>query len=120
MPLRALLLVLLTVTLLVPVLAAPASAARSVSVSPKSIPRGGTLVVTGRGWPKNVSVQLLIGPPRSEADPVGSARTDGSGRFRRALRVDRAAGPAVLLGCRRECRDKAAATFRVFAVSFTG
>lgn len=110
----------LTVLLLVAAIPAPAAAAPKVSVSPKSVPRGGTLVVTGKGWPKNVRVQLLIGPPRSEADPVGFARTDGAGRFRRALTVGRAAGPAVLLGCRRECRDKASATFRVFAVSFTG
>lgn len=116
---RALLLAI-TALLLVAAMPTLASAAPSVSLSPKSIPRGGALVVTGKGWPKNVRVQLLIGPPRSEADPVGSARTDGSGRFRRTLTVDRAAGPAVLLGCRRECRDKASATFRVFAVSFTG
>lgn len=110
----------LAVVLLLVAGAAPSAAAPSVSVSPKSLPRGGTLAVTGRGWPGNVRVQLLIGPPRSEADPVGLARTDGRGRFRRTLSVHRAPGPAVLLGCRRECRDKASASFRVFAVAFTG
>lgn len=79
-------------------------------------------MVTGKGWPRNVRVQLLIGPPRSEADHVAWARTGGAGTFRRSLTIGTRArtGPAVLLACRRECRDKASATFRIFAPALTG
>ena len=113
---------MLGVLLLIAAVPAAAFAAPSVSVSPKRVPRGGTLVVTGKGWPRNVRVQLLIGPPRSEADHVAWARTGGAGTFRRSITIGARArtGPAVLLACRRECRDKASVTFRIFAPALTG
>jgi len=91
------------------------SAAPSVRVAPAVVQRGQRITVTGRNWPRNVTVDLLIGPPRSEADPVGRALTTSSGTFRRYLRIASTTAPGrwVLLACRRECRVKAVRSFRV-------
>jgi len=79
------------------------------------VKRGHRIVVTGRHWPRSAIVELLIGPPNSEADRVGRARTTNAGTFRRYLRISPATTPGrwVLLGCRRECRVKAVNSFRV-------
>jgi hypothetical protein len=83
--------------------------------------RGGSILVTGRHWAPRATVQLLIGPPRSEADPVGSVRTTAAGTFRRRLPIAAGARPGryVLLACRRSCRVKASATLRILAPGFT-
>ncbi|MFP5364331.1 MAG: hypothetical protein ACLGI5_16550 [Thermoleophilia bacterium] len=96
--------------------AAPSAAPRpSVSIAPSLVQRGERITVTGRNWPRNVIVDLLIGPPRSEADRVGRARTTSAGTFRRHLRIASKTAPGrwVLLACRRECRVKAIRSFRV-------
>jgi len=87
----------------------------SLRVTPKTIPRGGFLTFTGAGWPARGQVTLRVGPPASEADPVGSVRADVRGRFLRRLRIPRTATPGlyVALACRAGCRVKATATFRI-------
>jgi hypothetical protein len=94
---------------------AAAAAAPSVRISPLVVQRGHTITVTGRNWARNAIVDLLIGPPQSEATPVGRARTTSAGTFRRHLRISRTTAPGrwVLLGCRRDCRVKAVKSFRV-------
>lgn len=103
---------------------APAAVAArpTVSVSPTTVVRGGSLLVTGRHWTPRATVQLLIGPPRSEADPVATARATATGTFRRRLPIARGArtGRFVLLACRRSCRIKASASFRIVAPGFAG
>ncbi len=104
--------------LLLPVTTGAVSTAPSVSVSPKIVLRGGSLVVTGRHWPHRARVELLIGPPRSEADHVAWVTTTSSGTLRKRLPISRhaATGRFVLLACRRSCRVKAQASFRIVAV----
>ncbi|MCU0258335.1 MAG: hypothetical protein MUF56_04845 [Solirubrobacteraceae bacterium] len=102
---------------------APAAAARpTVAVSPTTVVRGGSVLVTGRRWAPRATVQLLIGPPRSEADPVATVRTTSAGTFRRRLPIAAGArtGRFVLLACRRSCRIKASASFRIVAPAFAG
>ena len=91
------------------------AAAPSVRISPLVVQRGHTITVTGRNWARNAIVDLLIGPPQSEAISVGRARTTSAGTFRRRLRISRTTVPGrwVLLGCRRDCRVKAVKSFRV-------
>jgi hypothetical protein len=90
-------------------------AAPRVSVAPSAAPAGGTVTVRGVRWTPGATVTLLIGPPRSEADPVARVRARADGTFRRRLRLARRLrpGPYVLLGCRRSCRIKASARFRI-------
>lgn len=101
------------------VLIGPAGAvsavAPSVSVSPTVVHRGDSILVTGRHWPAGTRVELLIGPPRSEASHVAWVTTTRSGALRRRLVIARDArrGRSVLLACRRSCRVKAQASFRV-------
>ncbi len=102
--------------------ARPASTARvRVSVSPRTVRAGSQLTVSGRGWPARSSVQLLVGPPQSEASPVGSVRARADGSFRKVLRVNSRARPGryVLLACRRSCRVKASATFTIAAAALS-
>jgi len=62
-------------------------------------------------------VQLLIGPPRSEAEHVATARTTSSGTFRRTFVppawAQERLGRWIVLACRRDCRVKATASFRL-------
>ena len=105
------------------VLAAPAvagpvpasTAGVSVRVAPATVHAGHVITVTGRGWPRNAGVELLIGPPYREASHITWARTTSSGTFTKRVRIwsRMKAGRWVLLGCRRACRIKAAASFRV-------
>lgn len=87
----------------------------SLRVTPRAVPRGAFLTFTGSGWPARARVTLLVGPPASEADPVGSVRTDARGRFVRRIRIHPSATPGryVALACRLACRVKARATFRI-------
>lgn len=98
--------------------AAPAAApSPTVSLWPKTVARGQVMLVTGGHWGRRVRVELLVGPPRSEADHVAWATTTAGGQLRRAIRVSRHArtGRFVLLACRRECRIKRQASFRIVA-----
>ena len=95
---------------------APARAAAvHVRVDPASVPAGSVITAIGRGWPRDAGVELLIGPPASEAYHVNWARTTHAGTFRKRIRISSrtAAGRWVLLACRRSCRVKASASFRV-------
>lgn len=97
--------------------ASSTTAQPAVRVSPASVARGHAITVTGKHWPRRVTVQLLIGPPQSEAEPVATARTTSTGTFRRRFvpppYIQARLGRWVLLACRRECRVKATATFRL-------
>lgn len=97
---------------------AHAAARPTVSVRPSTVRRGATVTISGSRWPARRTVILLIGPPRSEASPFSSARTNGAGRFRKSVRqLSSAVGPGayVVLACRRSCRDKASARLTVTA-----
>ena len=87
----------------------------TLDVSPRTVQRGAILTFTGSRWPARSRVNLLVGPPRSEASPVGVAVTDARGRFVRRIRISRQAmpGPYVALACRNACRTKASASFRI-------
>jgi hypothetical protein len=89
----------------------------SATVTPTSVKRGKPITVTGSHWPRRVTVQLLIGPPQSEAEPVARVRTTRSGTFRRTFVppafVQARLGRWILLACRRDCRVKAMASFRL-------
>lgn len=96
----------------------PASSASThprVGVSPTTVKRGQAITVTGSYWRRSAEVQLLIGPPRSEAGLVATVRTTSRGTFRRRLTppafVQRRLGRWVLLACRRDCRVKAVKNF---------
>ena len=80
-----------------------------------TVPVGGTLVAVGSGWPAASRVQLLIGPPQAGAVVVATARTTNRGSFRKGMRLSTRwkRGRYVLLACRRSCRVKVAANFRV-------
>lgn len=95
---------------------APArTAAVQVRIEPTTVRAGGVITAIGRGWPRDAGVELLIGPPYSEAYHVNWARTTRAGTFRKRIRISSrtAAGRWVLLACRRSCRVKASASFRV-------
>ena len=94
-----------------------ASTKPTVRVAPSVVKRGQAITVTGSHWPKRVTVQLLIGPPQAGAERFGSARTTSRGTFSRKLVlpawVQARLGRWVVLGCRRDCRVKATASFRL-------
>ena len=97
--------------------ASSATANPTVAVSPASVRRGEAITVTGANWRRSATVQLLIGPPRSEGTLVATARTTSRGTFRRRFTppafVQRRLGRWVLLACRRDCRIKAVRSFRL-------
>lgn len=97
--------------------ASSATAKPTVQVSPSSVKRGKAITVTGSHWARRATVDLLIGPPQSEATRVATVRTTSGGAFRRKLVppawVQARIGRWVLLACRRDCRVKASATFRI-------
>jgi hypothetical protein len=87
----------------------------TLRLRPSTISPGGSVTFTGSGWPANRRVDLLIGPPFSEADKFTSARTGARGRFRTTFRFPAAIEPGryVVLACRRSCRVKVSASLRV-------
>jgi hypothetical protein len=116
--------VLLAVAAVGPGLAAgsdrPATAAAVVpqlTAEPVEVVPGGTLVLRGRGFPRNARVVLLAGPPRAEAERIGGAVTGRRGGFRAEIRIrlPSDAGRFVALACHDECRVKASARFRIVA-----
>lgn len=95
--------------------AMPAAAADALfRATPQIVERGSTLTLSGSGWPSGVGVQLLVGPPRSEADPIKTVRAAG-GSFRTTLPITAAAkpGPYVFLACVNDCRVKRSATVEI-------
>lgn len=91
------------------------AAAGTLSVRPTTVRPGGSVTFTGSGWTASSRVELLIGPPRSEASHVAWARTSAAGAFRKTLRLSSGARPGkyVALACRRACRDKASARLTI-------
>jgi hypothetical protein len=82
-----------------------------LAVRPSRVAPGGALTVTGRNWPAGATVALLLGPARSEADPVGTAVASPGGRISATFTVNATLPPGayVVLGCLDECRTKARA-----------
>ena len=82
-----------------------------VHVTPHRVHAGGLITVTGSGWPRRRSVELLIGVPYSEATRIAVAHTTSRGTFSRRVRLWRRMDPGrwVVLACRRACRIKVAA-----------
>jgi hypothetical protein len=85
-----------------------------LTLRPTIVTPGDRLTFIGSGFRRNEKVWLGVGPPQSEASFWGSARTNNTGAFRKALTVNRRVKPGrwVALACQRGCRIKAGASFR--------
>jgi hypothetical protein len=94
---------------------AAARARPTLTVRPRVVRRGGSVMLYGGGFKPHVRVILLAGPPASEAARIGSAKTDGDGAFVAPVAIERDVAPGryVALACRHDCRVKASASFRV-------
>jgi hypothetical protein len=92
-----------------------ASGAPQLSAEPADVAPGETLVLSGRGFPRNAHIALLAGPPGSEAVRIGGAQTGRRGAFTARIRIRprAAAGRLVALACVDQCRVKASARFRI-------
>jgi hypothetical protein len=92
--------------------AGPQLTAKPVAAAP-----GQAVVLRGTGFPRNAPIELLAGPPRSEARSIGSARTGRRGGFVATIRIRSQADPGrlVALACHDACRVKAAVRFRIVA-----
>lgn len=103
----------------VPAGATYVSAKPRLTVEPPVVAPGSSIVVKGRGFRHRARVTLYIGPPRSEGDRVGSAKTNRRGRFSKTLGLSAGApdGRFVVLACQRACRVKAT---KSFTISSTG
>jgi hypothetical protein len=93
-------------------LRAPQLVADAAAVQP-----GQTLTLEGTGFPRNVHVALLAGPPRAQATRIGGAQTGRRGHFVATIhiRARADAGPLVAMACHDACRVKATARFRIVA-----
>lgn len=102
---------------LAPLGGAAASAKPRLTVRPATVQAGNVVAFSGSGFLANRRVQILVGPPRSEASPIGSAGSNSSGRFRVKIRMSTRARPGryVALACQRTCRIKASASLRILA-----
>lgn len=94
---------------------ARAAAAGTLSLRPAVVRRGASVSFSGTRWTPSSRVELLIGPPRSEATHFAWARTNGAGSFHKSVRLLASARPGkyVVLACRRSCRDKASARLTI-------
>ncbi len=92
-----------------------APAGPQLTAEPAVAEPGAAVVLSGRGFPRNASIELLAGPPRSEAQTIGSARTGRRGAFTATIRIRPQADPGrlVALACYDACRVKAAVRFRI-------
>ncbi|HEV7771852.1 MAG TPA: hypothetical protein VGO48_01045 [Conexibacter sp.] len=95
------------------------SAARTpqLTADPTAVQAGGTLTLQGTGFPRNIRVTLLAGPPNAEATRIGGASTGRRGRFTATIRIrpHSSSGAFVALACHDACRVKASAHFRIVA-----
>ncbi len=106
-------------------IAGPVGAARpqrppagpQLTVEPAAVAPGQAVVLRGTGFPRSAAIDLLAGPPQSEARSIGSARTGRRGAFVATIRIRSQADPArlVALACWDGCRVKASARFRIVA-----
>jgi hypothetical protein len=108
-----------TVAVAQPSAPSPQAAARTpqLSADPTAVQPGGSLTLEGRGFPPNVHVALLAGPPGSDAERIGGAQTGRRGRFVATIRIRArsSAGAFVALACFDACRVKASTRFRIVA-----
>jgi hypothetical protein len=115
----ALLLSLPAVAVAQPAATSPPRAARTpqLTADPAAVRAGATLTLTGTGFPRNVRVALLAGPPNAQAARIGAASTGRRGRFTATIRIrpHSSAGPLVALACHDDCRVKASVRFRIVA-----
>jgi hypothetical protein len=102
-----------------PAASAPPPAARTpqLTADPTAAHAGATLTLQGKGFPRNVHVTLLAGPPGAKATPMGGASTGRRGRFTATIHIrpHSSAGALVALACEDACRVKASARFRIVA-----
>jgi hypothetical protein len=115
------LLLLLALVLLVPAGDVAASRAGAhvpqLTAEPSAVAAGSRLTLVGRGFPRNVHIALMAGPPQSEATRIGGATTGLRGRFSATIHIrpQASAGRFVALACHDGCRIKASTTFRIVA-----
>jgi hypothetical protein len=94
---------------------APAARTPQLTADPIAVQAGDTVTLTGTGFPRNVHVNLLAGPPHAEATRIGGASTGQRGRFTATIRIrpHSSAGAFVALACHDACRVKASTRFRI-------
>jgi hypothetical protein len=88
-----------------------------LTAEPSAVAAGSTLTLLGRGFPRNVHIALMAGPPQSEATRIGGATTGLRGRFSATIHIRPQASPGrfVAFACHDGCRIKATTTFRIVA-----
>jgi hypothetical protein len=91
--------------------------APTLTVAPTAVQAGGSVTLTGTGFPRNVHVSLMAGPPHAEAARIGGASTGRRGRFVATIRIRprSSARTLVAVACHDACRVKATARFRIVA-----
>lgn len=94
---------------------AAATTSPKVIVTPKSITAGSAVTFSVSGFVKNSVTTIMIGPPKSEAMPVGTRKTDINGSFVTKLNINKAARPGFyrVVICQNKCKIKAVAAFKV-------
>ncbi|HMJ01711.1 MAG TPA: hypothetical protein VK506_02145 [Conexibacter sp.] len=97
--------------------AAATAADPRLTAEPLAVAPGATIVLRGRGFPRNADIVLRAGPPHSEAVRIGSARTGRRGAFTAPIRIRLRASPGrfVALACHEGCTVKASTAFRIVA-----
>jgi hypothetical protein len=88
-----------------------------LDVTPTAVQAGSSVTLTGTGFPRNVHVSLMAGPPHAEASRIGGATTGKRGRFVATIRIrpHSSAGALVAVACHDACRVKASTRFRIVA-----
>jgi hypothetical protein len=91
--------------------------AAQLTAAPATVQPGDPVTLQGSGFPRNVHVALLAGPPHAQATRVGGAQTGRRGSFVATIhiRARADAGAFVALACHDACRVKASARFRIVA-----
>lgn len=99
--------------------AAPAAkaAAPITTVQPKVVPRGESIRIVGRNWPRRSVVVLGIGPPQSESFPIGRVRTDNRGRFVKRVTLRGTPGLYIVTSCPVRCRAAQRTRVRIVAAA---
>ncbi|MGN6190501.1 MAG: hypothetical protein ACTHOE_16550 [Conexibacter sp.] len=88
----------------------PELTAASATVKP-----GDTLVLTGRGFPRNSHLVLLAGPLDADGKRIGGALTGRRGTFTAKIQIRARSSAAALVAraCFDACRIAASARFRI-------
>lgn len=86
-----------------------------LTVDPPVVRPGGTLTLTGRGFPRDAQLTLLAGKRNGEAKRIGSAHTGRGGGFTATIRIRANSSAAALVAraCFDACRVEAGARFRI-------